>query len=171
MIRTAFLAAFLAAASVTGAQAQSTGLTLGGFAGADTTAPVEVTADQLELDQAEGKARFAGDVLVIQGDLRLAAPQIVIAYARNDDGEVGTDVDTITASGGVTMVTLEEAAEAQQAVYSPLREELVLIGDVLLTQAGNTLSGEKLIIDLAANTGRMEGRVRTVLQPADQAAQ
>ena len=40
--------------------------------------------------------------------------------------------------------------------------DVVLTGNVLLTQGANALAGEKLTVDLATGVGRMEGRVRTV---------
>ncbi|MBE3638948.1 lipopolysaccharide transport periplasmic protein LptA [Mangrovicoccus algicola] len=147
------------------ALSQGTGVSLGGVAETDRDAPVEVTSDQLELDQTAGTALFTGDVLVVQGEMRLAAPRILVEYARLPDGSLGEDVDRITATGGVTMVTPDEAAEAEEAVYSPVTEEVVMTGDVLLTQGPNTLNGTRLVIDLATGTGRMEGRVRTVITP------
>lgn len=148
--------------------AQATGVQFGGLEGTTSDAPVEVTSDQLQVDQVAGTALFSGDVLVIQGELRLAAPQILVAYMRLPDGSMGSDIDTITASGGVVMVTPTEAAEAETAVYSPLREEVVMTGDVLLTQGPNTLSGSRLVIDLVTGSGKMDGRVRTVLTPNSQ---
>lgn len=148
--------------------AQSTGIQFGGLNPDDSDAPVEVTSDQLEVDQVAGTALFSGDVLVIQGELRLAAPKILVTYTRLPDGSVGSDVDTITASGGVLMVTPEEAAEAQEAVYSPIKEEVIMTGDVLLTQGPNTLNGARLVIDLVTGSGKMDGRVRTVLTPGSE---
>ncbi|WP_172327795.1 LptA/OstA family protein [Mangrovicoccus sp. HB161399] len=145
--------------------AQGMGVSLGGVAEGDRNAPVEVTSDQLEMNQAEGTALFTGDVLVVQGGLRLAAPRILVQYARLPDGSLGSDVEQITASGGVTMVTPGEAAESDEAVYSPLKNEVVMTGDVLLTQGPNTLNGQRLTVDLATGTGRMDGRVRTVITP------
>lgn len=146
--------------------AQGTGVQVGGASGLDSSAPVEVTSDQLQVDQTAGTALFSGDVLVIQGELRLAAPEILVEYIRMPDGSVGSDVDKITATGGVTVVTATEAAESQMAVYSPLDEEVIMTGDVLLTQGPNTLTGTRLVIDLVTGSGRMDGRVRTVLTPA-----
>jgi len=45
------------------------------------------------------------------------------------------------------------------------RLDLDMQGDVLLTQGSNALSGDRLAIDLSANTARMEGRVRTLFVP------
>jgi lipopolysaccharide export system protein LptA len=41
-----------------------------------------------------------------------------------------------------------------------------MTGEVLLTQGGNVMSGQKLTVDLTAGTGRMDGRVKTILQPS-----
>ncbi|WP_138471714.1 LptA/OstA family protein [Poseidonocella sp. HB161398] len=147
------------------ALAQGTGVTLGSVPDGGSNEPVEITSDQLELNQTEGTALFTGDVLVVQGEIRLAAPRILVEYVVLPDGSLGNDVERITATGGVTMVTPTEAAESDEAVYSPLNEEVVMTGDVLLTQGPNTLNGQRLVINLATGTGRMDGRVRTVITP------
>jgi lipopolysaccharide export system protein LptA len=146
------------------ALAQTSGVSLGGLR-TDTNAPVEVTADSLSLDQTAATATFKGNVIVTQGEMRLTAAEILVAYIRQPDGQASSDIDTITASGGVTMVTPTEAAESQQAVYTPARNEVVMTGDVLLTQGPNTLNGQRLVVDLVTGSGQMEGRVRTILQP------
>lgn len=153
--------AFLVAGGV--ASAQQTGIQLGGFQ-SDPDAPVEVVADKLDLAQAEGTAVFSGNVVVIQGEMKLTAQKITVTYLKLPDGSLGTDVDTIAAVGGVVMVTPTEAAESQDAIYTPARNEVVMTGDVLLTQGPNTLAGERLIVDLLTGTGQVEGRVRTILQ-------
>lgn len=156
-------AAFLG--STPAALAQQAGVQTGGFR-TDPNAPVEVVADRLDLDQANGIANFQGGVVVTQGEMKLTAGEILVEYVRLADGTTGTDVDKITALGGVMVVTPDEAAEAQTAVFTPSRNEVVMTGDVLLTQGGNTLAGQKLTIDLVTGVGQVEGRVRTVLQPA-----
>ena len=143
--------------------AQQAGVKLNGFQ-ADPSAPVEVNSDNLELTQAEGTAVFSGNVIVTKGEMKLNAAKIVVKYLRTPDGQIAEDVDTITASGGVVMVTPTEAAEAETAVYTPAKDEVVMTGDVLLTQGPNTLSGTRLVVDLLTGTGQVEGRVRTLLQ-------
>ena len=43
-----------------------------------------------------------------------------------------------------------------------------MTGDVILTQGKNALSGEKLLINLNDGTATIEGRVKTIFQPASQ---
>ncbi|MFV0245218.1 MAG: LptA/OstA family protein [Qingshengfaniella sp.] len=154
----------LFAASATLAQ---TGIQTGGLR-ADPNAPVAVEADDLALDQTAGTAVFRGNVSVIQGEMTLTAPEITVHYLHNPDGSLSGDIDRITASGGVMIVTPTEAAEARDAIYTPASSEMVMTGDVVLTQGGNTLAGERLTVDLETGTGRVEGRVRTILQPGNQ---
>lgn len=139
--------------AVVGAQSAGISLGTGGF---DRAAPVDVTSDSLSLDQDSGQAVFDGNVLVVQGDLRMSAGRIVVTYG--DDG-----VSELTATGGVTLVTPTEAAEAREAVYTVASGAAVLTGDVLLTQGQAAISGDRLVLDLESGTGRMEGNVRTVL--------
>lgn len=126
----------------------------------DTGLPVDIGADSLTVNNADGTATFSGNVLVGQGDLRLQAAEITVVY-----GSDGTSIQRLLATGGVTLTTGGEAAEAATAEYTIASGQVVMSGDVLLTQGQSALSGQKLTIDLTAGTGRMEGRVQTTFQP------
>jgi lipopolysaccharide export system protein LptA len=142
------------------AGAQGATVAFGGIK-SDTTLPVEVTADQLEVNQTDGTAIFTGNVIVLQGDMRMSAAAVRVEYAKDDR----TKIDTIHATGGVTLTSPTEAAEGREAVYTVASGEVVMTGDVLLTQGGSTIAGQKLIVDLDTGTGRMDGRVKTVIDP------
>jgi lipopolysaccharide export system protein LptA len=134
-------------------------IAFGGIRG-DSTAPVEITADTLTVDQTTGIATFAGNVLIGQGEMRLSAAEVLVEY-----GESTSDISKLRASGGVTLVSGAEAAEAQEAVYTLKDSLVVMTGDVLLTQGQNIMAGQSLTVNLTTGTGNMAGRVRTVLQP------
>ena len=144
------------------AHAQSS-VALGGLA-FDNSAPIEVSADNLSVDQNDGAAVFEGNVVVAQGELRLAADFIRVEYATDAEGNRTPAIGQVKATGGVTFVSGSDAAEAQDAVYTVDSGDLVLTGDVLLTQGQNAIAGDRLTVDLNSGTGRMEGRVRTVFQ-------
>lgn len=146
------------------ALAQGTDISFGA-APADRNAPVEISADSLEMAQSQGRAVFAGSVTVSQGEMRLSADQVEVAYGT-EDGKITGTIDAITATGNVVLVSGGEAAEGQRAVYSPETATLEMTGDVLITQGPSAISGQRLVVDLDSGTGRMEGRVTTVLRPA-----
>ena len=142
-----------------GAIAQGTSLDFGGLK-TDTTLPVEVTADQLTVNQADGMAEFTGSVLVSQGEMRLEAGAVKVEY-----GTDGTGIARLVATGGVVLAAGKDAAEASSATYTVGTGEVVLEGGVLLTQGQAAISGDKLIISLKTGLGRMEGRVTTTFTP------
>ena len=157
MIRLFFLSALIACfASFATAQTANISLGTSGF---DSTAPVEVTADELSVDQANGQAVFNGNVLVVQGDVRMSAGQVTIEYAA-EGAENG--ISRLIASNGVTFVTPADSAEAREAVYSVANATVTLNGDVLLTQGQNAIGGDRLTVDLTSGVGQIEGRVRTI---------
>lgn len=156
------LAAVLAAGCAGQAAAQGTTIDLGA-APRDRSAPLEITADQLAMNQSEGTARFAGNVLASQGTLRLSAVSVLVAYATGSEGRPGQIVE-ITAEGDVLLVNGPETARADRAVYTVESGIMRMSGNVLLTQGGSAISGERLQMNLDDGTGVMEGRVKTIFQ-------
>lgn len=132
----------------------------------DSSLPIEITADQLAVDQADGSATFNGNVLIGQGEMRLSAGHVRVEYVTGE-GATG-QISKLHASGGVTLVNGAEAAESREAVYTVTAGQVVMTGNVILTQGQNALSGDRLTVDLASGTGQMDGRVKTILQPGGQ---
>lgn len=128
----------------------------------DSSLPVEIAADSLEIDQSSGAAVFTGNVKIGQGEMRLSASTVDVNYASGDGGS--GEIERLHARGEVTLVSGQEVAEAQEAVYTIDRGTIVMTGDVILTQGQNALSGERLDINLDDGTGVMTGRVRVILQ-------
>ncbi|WBU60119.1 lipopolysaccharide transport periplasmic protein LptA [Paracoccus albus] len=133
------------------------------FGGAenDTSAPVEVSADDMLVNQSTGQAQLTGSVLIAQGDMRLSADKVVVKYDPQDQSRIAS----MDATGNVTLVQGEDAAEAGQAIYDVSSGLVTLMGDVLVTQGENVMSGEKIVVNLEEGTAQASGRVRTILQP------
>lgn len=159
MFRPLHIAALLCALAPAAAVAQQADIAFGGLK-QDTTLPVEVKADSLAVNQADGSATFTGNVLVGQGEMRLSAQTVRVEY-----GADGKGIARLHASGKVTLASPTDAAEANEAVYTLDAGSVVMTGNVLLTQGKSAISGNRLTIDLKAGTGRMEGGVSTIFVP------
>ena len=133
-----------------------TSLSLGGFS-SNQNAPIEMTADKLTVNQSDGSARFEGNVMISQENIKIRAQLVVVTYLESGG------IDQLSASGGVTVVTQKESAEAKTADYDLASQNLVLHGDVLLTYGQNTISSDTMTIDLTTGATVIEGRVRTIL--------
>lgn len=150
---------FAMAFAASPALAQGTNVSFGGLK-ADTGLPVEVTAESLSVNQADGSATFNGAVLVKQGEMRLQADEIRVEY-----GDTAGEIDRLHATGNVLIVNATDAAEAASAVYTIASGEVVMTGDVLMTQGQTAIKGQTLFINLKTGTGRMEGGVTTTFTP------
>ncbi|MGL4237400.1 LptA/OstA family protein [Tabrizicola sp.] len=126
----------------------------------DTTLPVEVSSETLSVNNADGTALFSGGVVVTQGEMKLAAAEVRVKYTPEKN-----EIEELIASGGVVVTNLGDAAEAKEAVYTIDSGQIVMTGDVLLTQGPSVMAGQKLTINLKDGTGLMEGRVTTTFVP------
>lgn len=143
--------------------AQQGGVPFGTAGEHDTGQPVEITSDRLSVDQLANTAVFSGSVVVGQGELRLAADEVEVTYASDETG--GNSIESIRATGNVTVTNGSEAAEGQTAVYRVGDGAIALEGDVVLTQGPNAVSGDRLAINLESGRATMEGRVQTIVVP------
>lgn len=158
-IRSAIFACWFAVFATTALSQSNINL---GSVNTDPNAPVEVTAESLEVNQDTNQAIFTGNVLIIQGDLRVTAPRVEVLY---QDG--GGDISQLLATGGVTLVSATEAAEAQEADYNLAAGTLTLTTDVVVTQGPSVISADKMVMNLDDGSAVMEGRVRTILQQSE----
>jgi len=153
-----FLLSLFLAVQTLPALAQGTNVAFGTIR-QDPGQPGEVTADNLSVDQQTGIAIFTGNVLIGQGEMRLSAPRVLVVYRAENKG-----IARLEATGGVTLVSGPDAAEAERADYNIDDGTIVMTGNVLLYQGPNALSADRMNIRLDDGTAQMSGRVKTIIQ-------
>jgi lipopolysaccharide export system protein LptA len=173
--RIALAALIAAVAATTPAAAQEAAQAKGPFGGFkhDSSAPIEIVADVLEVRQAENLAIFTGEVVAVQGTLHLTADLLNVTYAAEQsdtNASPGTGaIQNMRAEGNVFLSNGAETAQGAWAEYDLASGMMRMGGSVVLTQGDNAISGESLVIDLNAGTGRIEGgrgRVKSIFTPA-----
>ena len=146
----------------------------------DTTQPIEITADALEVQQDQGVAVFTGAVNAIQGELVLRADTLRVHYRTGDESDAGFPgaISRIDAQGSVFFSTPSETAEGETGVYDVGDGTITLVGAVVLTRGQNVLSGNRLELSLATGRSRLysdaadgDGRVRGLFVPEPDATQ
>lgn len=157
--RTTLVPALVALLIGASALAQEARIDLGGLR-ADPKMPVEVTADSFAVDQATSAAIFSGAVRISQGEMVITAASVTIEYAAD-----GTGIRRLLATGGVILRAGTNEARAESADYDIGSGEVTLTGDVVLTQGSATISGQRMVVNLADGTGRIEGGVTTTFVP------
>lgn len=126
---------------------------------ADPSLPVEVTSETLNVNQEDGSAEFVGNVIVIQGEMRLTANRVLVIY-----NEERSAIERMEAIENVVLVSPPDAAEGDWAEYTIDSGVIRMKGNVLLTQGPSIISGDQMIANLTSGTATMSGRVKTILQ-------
>ena len=116
--------------------------------GHNSNAPVDVAADRIEVQDRADRAIFSGNVAVRQGDLRLNAERLTVAYSNAG----GIQIQRLDASGGVTVTSPSETARGQFAIYDLNDRLITMLGGVTLTRGESQVRGGRLVLDL--DTGR-----------------
>ncbi len=144
--------------------------------------PIDISADELELDQEKKVAIFTGNVDAVQGTLNLKSEELIIYYTQSTDSEPSpeeesggrTNIRQIDARGNVRLATVTETASGDWAIYKVGDGVITLGGKVTLTRGENILQGAKLIVDVETGNSRLlssesgEQRVRGLFVPGSE---
>ncbi|OXE36778.1 MAG: organic solvent tolerance protein OstA [Phenylobacterium zucineum] len=162
----------------------------------NSDAPVDITADQLEVVNTQCLATYRGAAEALQDTARLRAdvlkifyktrqaptgPQTAAARAAGATGAMGgkcdSQLDRMEATGTVYYVTPQQRVRGDSALYEAGSDTIVISGDVIAIQGQNVLRGAKLVIKVSTGDAQMQssgrgkaGRVRTVIYPKQQPA-
>ena len=145
-MRSLFLAGTLAATAAAGVALAADPVSA--LKGHDSSAPVDVTADRIEVQDRSDRAIFAGNVHVKQASLSLDTERLTVAYSSGG----GVQIRRLDASGGVTVRSPSETARGNFGIYDLDRKLITLVGAVQLNRGGSQIMGSRLVIDL--NSGR-----------------
>ena len=128
---------------------------------ADREKPIEISADQLAINDETGVTEFSGMVEILQGDLSVNADFVQATYTPGSGA-----IQTLLATGEVILRSGEDEAKADRAEYAVDSDQIIMTGNVFVRQAGNNLSAERAEINLETGAATLSGRVKTVLGTA-----
>ena len=125
----------------------------------DSNAPVNFTADRIEVQDRADRVVVSGNVVVTQAGMTLNAARMTVAY-RNQPGTGagGIEIDRIDASGNVVVTKGDQTARGNVAIYDLNAKLITMLGNVALTQGANRLTGGRLVRDLNSGRSTVDGR-------------
>ncbi len=125
--------------------------------GHNSNAPVDVTADRIEVQDRADRAIFAGNVHAIQGDLSLDTSRLTVAYSGGQGGSGNPQIHRLDAAGGVVVKSPSETARGDFGIYDLDRKLITLLGNVQLIREQNRVNGARLVIDLDSGRAVVDG--------------
>lgn len=141
--------------------------------GGNGRAPVTVNSEKLEYFDKEQKLVYSGGVTAKQGDSTLKAATVTVflssgAIAPSDATAGGNQIRRMEAVGGVSIVSKDQVGTGDSGTYDRQRNEVVLIGNVSLSQGGTVIKGlkdSKLVYDLNTSQAVIVGGVSSIITP------
>ncbi|HID81926.1 MAG TPA: lipopolysaccharide transport periplasmic protein LptA [Chromatiales bacterium] len=146
-------------------------ITAGNAFAVDRSQPIELEADQVELDDNKGTSTYIGNVRLKQGELSLQANRVIVFLKDSKIIRIQAEGTPAKFKDKLEDNRLVEA-EATQMDYNVSNEEILLTGDGMLNQNGNILRNDRIHYNLATGTLKAGGkdaeqRVKVILQPAE----
>ena len=157
--------------------------------GGNSQRPVDVTADQLYVDDNNKTALFMGNVVAMQGDSTLRAPELHVTYegkaavdqltgaVPQQPGEGSRLSRLVAKDGSVVTIGTDRRVASNQVEFDAKADTALFIGDVIVNQQRNVLQGKRLLIDRKSGTSRLEapaegslpaGRIAATFYQGDQ---
>lgn len=159
----------------------------------DRDKPATIEADEVEFDFRTGTRTYKGDVLVVQGTLRITGDKMVVEYDQDSE-----QIEKATSWGDPA--TFKQRPDGKEhdvhgkgktIIMNQLENTLTLIEDASMTQAGNTAKGREIVYDMSVDKmtvkgmqrrqadgeeteddedGEDDGRARVIITPEEQAS-
>jgi lipopolysaccharide export system protein LptA len=134
-----------------------------GNLGGNSKEPIKIDADRLDVFDKEQRAVFQGNVVVVQGETTMRCSTLTVFY-ENQKGAAGgqrgpaagagsqnDNIKQIDCAGPVTVVSKDQVATGDHAVFDRAANKVTMTGNAVLSQCQNVTRGERIVYDL--NTG------------------
>jgi lipopolysaccharide export system protein LptA len=111
----------------------------------DSNAPVNYSADRIELMEKTDRVALSGNVVITQGDLTMHSPRALVAYTN----EGSMKIQRLDATGGVTVIRGDETARGDVATYDFNARIITMVGHVVVERGKDDVQhSQRLVIDL-----------------------
>jgi len=121
----------------------------------DNTAPVNYSADRIEVQDKANRVVLTGNVDIIQDTMHLRAARVTVSYTNN--GSLKIQQMIATGSVYVTRGTTD-TAQGDVGVYDLVKRIITMSGHVTVNRSGDVLRGGHAVINLATGVSTVDGR-------------
>jgi len=180
----ALVLVLFAAVARPAAQEQSSGGAMQGLS-ISRDQPVKIESSTLEVRDKIRQATFSGDVKLVQGDTTLKCDTLVVFYEdtamagkkgqqggaqaqKSGGGPGGQQIKRAEARGNVFVTQKDQTASGDFGIYDAKGNTVTMTGNVVVTQGGSVMRGERMVANLTTGVTRVEapkGRQIEMMMP------
>ena len=125
----------------------------------DSEQDIEIEADTAEMDDVKKITIYRGDVVVIQGSIKMTGHTMHVYFDKNNDMElVIMDGTPATYRQLPDDSTIYDEAEALRMEYYALKNYVILIDQAKVTQEETKLTGERIEYDTVLSKVKAKGK-------------
>lgn len=131
--------------------------------------PIQIDAATLEMRDKDKAATFSGNVKVVQGDTTMRSKTLVVFYDNDKTpgakpamkaatpGPGGSSsIRRLEARGGVIVTQKDQTVTGDRGIFDMRANTVTMEGGVLLTKDKNVLRGDRLVVDMTTGVSRVE---------------
>jgi lipopolysaccharide export system protein LptA len=118
--------------------------------GFDADQPIAVNADSFTADLQGETGTYSGNVLVVQGAIKMRADEVTVAVP-------GGRATRMEATGGIVVESPSGTATGALAIYDINAQTVRLTGNVVLTKDANVMRGNVLEVRIADGRATLSG--------------
>jgi len=183
----ALVLVLFAAVARPAAQEQSSGGAMQGLS-ISRDQPVKIESNTLEVRDKIRQATFSGEVKLVQGDTTLKCDTLVVFYEdtamasgskkapqgapqaqKSGGGSSGQQIKRAEARGNVFVTQKDQTASGDFGIYDAKGNTVTMTGNVVVTQAGHVMTGERMVANLTTGITRVESakgrQIQMMMQP------
>jgi lipopolysaccharide export system protein LptA len=128
----------------------------------DANAPINISADKFVADNNAKTGTWTGNVLVIQGDMRMRANSVRLNVVGNDNKP-----DKIFANGAVVVDSPNSGTvTGDNGIYDVVSRTVTMSGKVVLTKQKDVMRGSQLTVNLVTGVATLGGGAKPSGAPA-----
>lgn len=137
------------------AEKEGDGSPLGQLSFNTSKEPIHVKSDELEFDYQANKVVYRGTVNVVQGDVAIDCKELVVNLARAE-GKDDLQLQEVVAIGDVVITQGGRKATGGRAVFDQVKRQVTLLENPVLRDGQNEVAGERIIVFLDENRSVVE---------------
>ena len=120
----------------------------------DSSAPIAISSDSFQADLNGKTGTWSGNVVVVQGDMKLRANTVRMLTTNGK-------ADKVMANGNVVVDSPKSGtATGDNGVYSIVPRTVVMTGNVVLKKGKDVMRGSQLTVNLATGQATLGGGVK-----------
>ena len=111
---------------------------------------IKIVSDKLEIIRKNNISIFSGKVHALEDDLKIWSEVLILTSSKDEKA-----IEEIIARDNVKILKEELSILGDEAIYDPIKNELIVIGEVEVTQNDNIILCDEIIIDLENSSSIM----------------